>query len=136
MHKQAALVIGALRGIGLAVVRYFSAQGEGVVATWNTTQPAGGETNVTWLQADISRRDSLMSLKSACAGRSFDFILVNAGICGPAHMPLYAASKAELNVLPPLTAGNGEGTGRNAALPSSRMGENRHGWQPGACRTR
>lgn len=85
MHKQTALVIGASRGIGLAVVRHFSAQGEGVVATWNTTRPAGREINVTWLQADISRRDSLMSLRSACAGRCFDFILVNAGIYGPAH---------------------------------------------------
>lgn len=85
MHKQAALVIGASRGIGLAVVRHFSAQDEGMVATWNTTRPASGETNITWLQTDISRRDSLMYLGSACTGRCFDFILVNAGICGPAH---------------------------------------------------
>lgn len=85
MHKQSALVIGASRGIGLAVVRHFSAQGGGVVATWNTTPPAGCETNVTWLQADISRRDSIKSLRTACAGRRFDFILVNAGIYGPAH---------------------------------------------------
>lgn len=85
MHKQSALVIGASRGIGLAVVRHLSALETDVVATWNTTRPESGETNVTWLQADITRRNSLMTLRSACTGQCFDFILITAGIYGPAH---------------------------------------------------
>lgn len=85
MKKQSALVVGASRGIGLAVVKHFCALGEDVMATWNTTRPESGETNVTWIQADITRRDSLMALQSACAGRCFDYILVNAGIYGPSH---------------------------------------------------
>lgn len=85
MKKQSALVIGASRGIGLAVVKHLSAQKIDVVATWNTTEPDFTDSHVIWLQADITQRDSLLSLKSACADCHFDFILVNAGVYGPEH---------------------------------------------------
>lgn len=85
MDTQSALVVGASRGIGLAVVKHLSALKTDVVATWNTTRPDDKNRYITWLQADITQRDNLLSLKSACAGRCFDFILVNAGIYGPEH---------------------------------------------------
>lgn len=56
MKTQSALVVGASRGIGLAVVKYFSTQETDVVATWNTTQPDNRKGNVTWLQTDITQR--------------------------------------------------------------------------------
>ncbi|MEY7429644.1 SDR family NAD(P)-dependent oxidoreductase [Citrobacter freundii] len=85
MKKQSALVIGASRGIGIAVVKHLSAQEINVVATWNTTEPDYKDSHVIWLQADITQNDSILSLKSVCAGRCFDFILVNAGVYGPEH---------------------------------------------------
>ena len=99
MKTQSALVVGASRGIGLAVVKHFSTQETDVVATWNTTQPDNRKGNVTWLQTDITQRDSLLSLKSACTGRCFDFILINAGIYGPEHQNPYFIERDETEVL-------------------------------------
>ncbi|MBS0900198.1 hypothetical protein [Pantoea dispersa] len=62
MHKQSALVVGASRGIGLAVVKHLSALEADVVATWNSTLPENTENNVTWRQADITQAESLLSL--------------------------------------------------------------------------
>lgn len=112
MDKQSALIVGASRGIGLAVVKHFSALGTDVVATWNTTQPAAGKEYATWLQVDITQKESLLSLKSACASRRFDFILVNAGIYGPAHQDpdLTEGHETELlftvNAVAPVQAAN------------------------------
>lgn len=95
MHKQSALVVGASRGIGLAVVKHLSALEADVVATWNSTLPENTENNVTWRQADITQAESLLSLRAACAGRYFDFILVNAGIYGPEHQDPALTERSE-----------------------------------------
>lgn len=47
MDMQSALVIGASRGIGLAVVQHFASLEIDVVATWNTTRPDSTKKNVT-----------------------------------------------------------------------------------------
>ncbi len=85
MTKHSALVVGASRGIGMAVVKQFAALEVDVVATWNSTQPDMNNPNVTWLPADITQHESVLALKTACEGQRFDYILINAGIYGPDH---------------------------------------------------
>lgn len=99
MHKRSALVVGASRGIGLAVVKHLSACGIDVIATWNTTRPEYKESNVIWLQADITQKESLLSLRERCGGWCFDFILINAGIYGPEHQDPDAITRKETETL-------------------------------------
>ena len=85
---DSALVIGASRGIGLAVVRHLTSMNKNVVATWHNTRPDEDDHNVRWLRADMTCRQSMSDLVSACSGTQFDLVLINAGIYGPVHQDI------------------------------------------------
>ncbi|WP_265553222.1 SDR family NAD(P)-dependent oxidoreductase [Serratia grimesii] len=112
MNQQTALVVGASKGIGLAVVKRLSAMNVNLLATWNTTRPAEGDKNTRWIQADITNEISMSDLISACRGQQFDLILINAGIYGPAHQDICRASGKEtetvftVNAVAPVQAAN------------------------------
>ncbi|HAI06542.1 MAG TPA: short-chain dehydrogenase, partial [Pantoea sp.] len=75
-----ALVIGASRGIGLAVVQAFAAQGWQVTATHRSGIPAQGEQpGVTWHALDMTESSAVQQLAGQLAGQMFDAILINAG---------------------------------------------------------
>ena len=92
-----ALVIGASRGIGLAVVQAFAAQGWQVTATHRSGIPAQGEQpGVTWHALDMTESSAVQQLAGQLAGQMFDAILINAGIFGPAHQTLAQSEAQEL----------------------------------------
>ncbi|WP_312054235.1 SDR family oxidoreductase [Pantoea brenneri] len=92
-----ALVIGASRGIGLAVVQAFAAQGWPVIATHRSGIPAQGEQpGVTWHALDMTESSAVQQLADQLAGQTFDAILINAGIYGPAHQTLAQSEAQEL----------------------------------------
>lgn len=96
-QQQKVLVIGASRGIGLAVVQAFAAQGWQVTATHRSGIPAqGNQRHVDWHALDMTESASVQQLAGQLAGQTFDVILINAGISGPAHQKLAQSDPQEL----------------------------------------
>ena len=88
-----ALVIGASRGIGLAVVKALAAQGWQVTATYRSRAP---EAAAQWHALDMTHQEEVQQLATALQGESFDAMLINAGIAGPSQQNLLQSSDAEL----------------------------------------
>lgn len=114
---QSALIIGASRGLGLAIVAEFLKRGWNVVATERS--PSRSELKdyrirlPSQLQietVDINSADSVNALRSALGTRKFDFLLVNAGVALGAQDKLEAVSSEEFirimttNALSPIAA--------------------------------
>jgi NAD(P)-dependent dehydrogenase (short-subunit alcohol dehydrogenase family) len=102
-----ALIVGANRGIGLGVVREFLGKGWDVVATARAPDTAAD------LQAVAARNPGRVEIRAldmadgagidgfaaSLAGRTFDAVLVNAGVAGPAHRSANAATVEETGEL-------------------------------------
>jgi NAD(P)-dependent dehydrogenase (short-subunit alcohol dehydrogenase family) len=87
MEKKKALIIGASRGLGLALAKEFLARNWSVIGT--VRQESGtalhdlAQTSSDQLQVevlDITAIDQILSLKDRLQGRKFDLLFVNAGI--------------------------------------------------------
>jgi len=102
-----AVVIGANRGIGLAVVRELLGRGWSVIATAREPDAAAdlkalaeahsGRLEIRALDmTDTTRSDAFAASMS---GRHLDAVLVNAGVSGPAHMSASQATEAEIGSL-------------------------------------
>lgn len=81
------LIIGASRGLGLALATTFLERGAHVVATVRGTQhtalhdlEAGAARSLEIEHVDIDHPDQLSELAGRLAGRRFDLLLVNAGV--------------------------------------------------------
>ena len=98
-HQGSALIIGASRGIGLAVVRHLVSARSRVTATWNTTRPNEQAECLSWYQADILQHKQMSALVMALDNQLFDFILINAGIYGPEHQDIHRAEPHEIAAL-------------------------------------
>lgn len=83
-QRQTAMVIGASRGIGLGLVREFSARGWRVVASERSDSPAlhdlARQSGVEIVKADVTDRAGIAALASATPSASLDALLVNAGV--------------------------------------------------------
>ncbi|WP_448585982.1 SDR family oxidoreductase [Thermaurantiacus sp.] len=98
----AILVIGASRGIGLGLARTFVARGWEVTATERTPGPgldalaaeSGGRLRRTPLV--LGMRGSEAAFLAAMAPLRFDAIVFNAGIFGPRHQSVEAATREEI----------------------------------------
>jgi len=102
-----ALVVGANRGIGLAVVTEMLRRGWSVIATARrpgdakdlnalaTANP--GRLEIRGLE--MTNPEQLDALARAMAGRKLDAVLVNAGIAGPRHASASQATEAEIGAL-------------------------------------
>ncbi len=84
---QSALIIGASRGLGLAIVAEFLKKGWNVVATERSTSRSELKDYRTKFPSqleietvDINSTESVDTLRSALSARKFDFLLVNAGV--------------------------------------------------------
>lgn len=99
---KTALIIGASRGLGLGLVRRFREQHWEVVATCRGdrgVQALGAVDGVQVERVDICEPASREALAGRLEGRTFDLVFVNAGIPGPAHRQLGAATAEEAGTL-------------------------------------
>jgi NAD(P)-dependent dehydrogenase (short-subunit alcohol dehydrogenase family) len=86
-EKPTALIIGASRGLGLALAREYLRRGWNVVAT---VRSGSGQTALHELHkasnaldiefVDITKPDEVDELCARCRNRSFDLLFVNAGV--------------------------------------------------------
>lgn len=96
-QQSKALIIGASRGIGLAVAQAFAGQGWQVIATHRSGIPAQGhQPGISWHALDMNEPTTVQQLAHQFAGETFDVILINAGIYGPAHQTLAQSDNQEL----------------------------------------
>jgi len=92
-----ALVVGASRGIGLAVVQAFSAQNWNVTATYRSEIPAAGHVAKSdWHRLDMTQPQAVSAFAAQLGEQRFDLILINAGIFGPSHQKLAQSEDDEL----------------------------------------
>ena len=100
--SKTALIIGASRGIGFGLAQRFREQGWQVIATYRNAlglQALQTLDGVRAEQVDILDRASVAALTSRLQGVSVEVLLVNAGISGPAHRDVEAASQEEIGAL-------------------------------------
>lgn len=101
MTKRA-LIVGASRGIGLALASELAGRGWQVVAT---ARNAGSEladaaiASVAVELVDIDDDASVDALVARLAGERFDLVLVNAGVTGPRHGSAAQVSPDEVAAL-------------------------------------
>ena len=83
-----ALILGASRGLGLAMVKALLDRGWAVVATVRTAPPqslndlpADVAARLSIEHLDITRQQDIHALRKRLDGRRFDLIIANAGIC-------------------------------------------------------
>lgn len=80
MHS--ALIIGASRGIGLGLTQELISRGWDVVATQRSASPALAATGAQVATVDVDDADTVTALAASLASRTFDHVLINAGITG------------------------------------------------------
>ena len=127
--RSLALIVGANRGIGLGVVREFLARDWSVVATARRPDAAaelaalrtkhGDRLEV--LPLDMSAPEQIDGFAATMKGRTFDSVLVNAGVAGPSHRSANAATPEETGQLMFVNAIGPTRLGR-LLLPNLRSG--------------
>lgn len=104
--QPAALIIGASRGLGLALAEEYLSRGWRVVAT--TRRPSEGlnklekrfGASLEIEQVDVVDLDAVQALHRRQQGRTLDVLFVNAGICkANALTPLQVSEKDYLDML-------------------------------------
>ncbi|AYC31499.1 SDR family oxidoreductase [Pseudomonas cavernae] len=101
-QTKSALIIGASRGLGLGLVRQLRAEGWQVTATVRDPQRADelrALPGVVIAQVDIDDGEAVDALQQRLHDQVFDLLVVNAGISGPQHQSVGAATQAELGQL-------------------------------------
>jgi NAD(P)-dependent dehydrogenase (short-subunit alcohol dehydrogenase family) len=104
------LVIGASRGIGLALVRQYRSAGAQVVATARSDAALQQlrELGAQPIRLDVTQVTSVAGLAWQIDGEAFDVVIVNAGVYGPRLRTLDSPSPADFdqvmrtNVLGPM----------------------------------
>jgi NAD(P)-dependent dehydrogenase (short-subunit alcohol dehydrogenase family) len=99
MVKQTALIIGASRGLGLALAQEYLKRGWRVVATVRgsgRTAPHDIDDDRLEIEAvDIVEQEQISALHERLAGRAFDLLFVNAGVTNDPEEPIGAVSTDE-----------------------------------------
>lgn len=82
-QQKEVLIIGASRGIGLAVAQAFADEGWQVTATHRSGIPEqGNRPDIHWHSLDMTHSSAVQQFASQLSGKSFDAILINAGFPG------------------------------------------------------
>lgn len=88
-QQKEILIIGASRGIGLAVARAFADEGWQVTATHRSGIPAqGNHSGIRWHALEMTDTAAVQQLAGQLHKGTFAAMLINAGISGPAHQSL------------------------------------------------
>ncbi|WP_315313670.1 SDR family oxidoreductase [Pantoea vagans] len=96
-QQKDVLIIGASRGIGLAVVQAFAGEGWQVTATHRSGVPEqGNRPGIDWQALDMTDASAVQQLAGQLSGKAFDAILINAGISGPSHQKVSQSDDQEL----------------------------------------
>lgn len=106
LAHRTVLIIGASRGLGLALATTYLERDAHVVATVRGTQhtalhdlEAGAAGSLEIEHVDIDHPDQLSDLAGRLAGRRFDLLLVNAGVAGRPDETVADVSTAEFTRL-------------------------------------
>jgi NAD(P)-dependent dehydrogenase (short-subunit alcohol dehydrogenase family) len=113
---ETALIVGASRGLGLALAAEHLARGWHVVATQRAASPglqtlaerAQGRLEIETL--DINKRDEIVALRRRLDGRRIDLLFVNAGVSNGREKPIGDVTTEEFtevmvtNALSPMRA--------------------------------
>lgn len=105
MTSKTAIIIGASRGIGLALTGELASRGWQVTATARGVAPdlaalaAASNGAVTLATVDIDDVASCAALDVALTGQDFDLVFVNAGTYGPAHQSVDEVTAADMGAL-------------------------------------
>ena len=100
-NQRTALIVGASRGLGLALTEELWSRGWRIIATRRDVAPmlqalaarSGGEIEVQCI--DIANRVDLHKLDEALSGRELDLLFVNAGISLAKHDTALSADDAD-----------------------------------------
>ena len=96
-QQKEVLIIGASRGIGLAVVQAFASEGWQITATHRSGVPEqGNRPGIDWQALDMTDASAVQQLAGQLSGNAFDAILINAGIPGPSHQKVSQSDDQEL----------------------------------------
>jgi len=96
-QQKEVLIIGASRGIGLAVVQAFAGDGWQITATHRSGVPEqGNRPGIDWQALDMTDASAVQQLAGQLSGNAFDAILINAGISGPSHQKVSQSDDQEL----------------------------------------
>lgn len=98
-QQQRALIIGASKGIGLAVVQQLLQAGWQVTATYRSTAVSFQHPQLQWLALDITDGAQRDALVRQLGDEPFDCILINAGILGPHASQLRDVDDVQLSEL-------------------------------------
>jgi NAD(P)-dependent dehydrogenase (short-subunit alcohol dehydrogenase family) len=126
------LLIGASRGLGLALAKEYLGRGWGVVATIRTdtktalnelSETSGGQLEIEFV--DINHPDQVSALRARLASRRFDMLFVNAGVTNDDRETIANVSTDEFvrvmvtNALSPMRAIE---TLQDVVLPTGTIG--------------
>lgn len=106
-RSTTAIIVGASRGLGLGLARELAGRGWRVTATARNVGAATGladaaaasDGRIAVEEVDIDRTESVEALAERLAGRRFDLAFVNAGVSGPQHQSVDAATPEEIGAL-------------------------------------
>ncbi|SEI43496.1 SDR family NAD(P)-dependent oxidoreductase [Pseudomonas sp. NFR16] len=105
-NKSTALVIGASRGLGLALAEEYLTRGWQIIATTRSHSEGLDSlrrrfgVSLEIEQVDVVDLNSVRSLRSSLEGRELDTLFVNAGICKANELtPVQVAEKDYLDML-------------------------------------
>lgn len=95
-QRKHALIVGASKGIGLAVVQRLLQEGWTVVATYRSTAVSFQHPQLRWLKLDITDAAERAALIAQLGEETFGAVVINAGIYGP---QVQAIAQADDNAL-------------------------------------
>lgn len=103
--RKTVVIAGASRGIGLGLTKAWLQRGARVYALARSASPDLGWLQQGWpdhlevVHADITAADTGKRLHEMLDGESIDYLILNAGVYGPAHQDILKATAAEIQHL-------------------------------------
>lgn len=105
--EKTAIIVGASRGLGLGLARELAGRGWRVTATARNPAAASeladaakaSDGRIAVEEVDIDLGASVDALAARLAGRRFNLAFINAGVSGPPHQSVDAATPEEVGAL-------------------------------------